>query len=260
MTEIAALKTVELTYGGRTVALADLPEYARFYRKLTAGQWEPQTLAAIARHAGPDTVVLDIGAWIGVTSFYAARTAKAVIAVDPDPQCLSILRALAQEEPKVTVVEGALSDRDRVTVNAVEGFGSSETSVLDIGDGASRPVPGLRMDDLFAKAGHFPVFAKIDIEGYEFVIPGEIARLAEKEVRAVQLAVHPQLFERTLSGYAVIRRLRTAVATWRLGRILARAFCPPRLVKYGGLASYIVRGVLCRKVPRGADFLYERRQ
>ena len=32
------MKTVEMTYAGRTVPLPDLPEYRKFYRKLAAGE------------------------------------------------------------------------------------------------------------------------------------------------------------------------------------------------------------------------------
>jgi FkbM family methyltransferase len=252
-------RTRNVTYHGRTVALADLPEYGKFYKKLTGGTWEPHTFEALARFLDRDTVAIDIGAWIGVTPFWTAQIAKAVVAVEPDPKCLAILEGLAAGQPNVTVLAGALSDRDSVCIHAVDAFGSSETSVLDIGDDGEATVGGIRLDEIMSHAGGAPVFVKIDIEGYEYLIGSELARLNGYEVRAIQLAVHPQLYEKCLGGPLVFRRLRTAFATWKLGRLFARSLSGPSLPKNAGLISYIVFGVILRRTPRGADFLFERR-
>ena len=256
-TEAPATRNV--TYFGRTVRLADLPEYAKFYRKLAAGAWEPHTFHALGRFLDRDTVAIDIGSWIGVTPFWSAQSAKSVVAVEPDPKCLAILRGLADGHPNVTVLAGALSDRDRVPIHAVDGFGSSETSVLDIGDGGTAVAGGLRMDEIMRHAKGSPALVKIDIEGYEYVIGEELARLNRHSVRAIQLAVHPQLYERCLSGSRLWRRLRTACATWRLGRLFSRSMSGPALPKNRNLGSYILFGVILRRVPKGADFLFESR-
>jgi len=80
-----------------------------------------------------DTVVLDIGAWIGVPPFWTAQIAKHVIAVEPDPKCPEILRALAPRYPNVTIIEAALATDPEVKIYAKGRFGSSGTSVLSIG-------------------------------------------------------------------------------------------------------------------------------
>jgi hypothetical protein len=125
------------TYAGPTIALADLPEYAKVYERLATGKWEPHTFEALRRCVNEDTVVLDIGAWIGVTPFWTAQIAKQVIAVEPDPKCLEILRALAPRYPKVTVIEAALATEPAVKIHAKGRFGSSGTSVLTIGNAES---------------------------------------------------------------------------------------------------------------------------
>lgn len=253
------LPTREIRYAGRTVTLADLPEYRKFYAKLTAGTWEPHTFEVFSRYLDEDTVAVDIGSWIGVTPFWAAQVAKAVVAVDPDPKCIRILKGLAAGCTKVSVLEGALSPRSSVDIHAVEGFGSSETSVLSIGGDACVAARGLTLDAIMVHANGAPCFVKIDIEGYEYLIVKEISRLQDHHVRAVQLAVHPQLYERSLSGGRIGRRLRVASATWRLGRAIRLSFSSPKLVKYSGLAIYIAFGILFRGTPRGADFVFERR-
>jgi FkbM family methyltransferase len=249
-------KTIDVRYAGHTVRLADLPEYQKFYRKLAAGRWEPHTFEALSRFLDRDTVLIDIGAWIGVTPFFAAGIAKAVVAVDPDPKCIAILKRLASGHDNVTVLEGALSDRASVTVHAVDGFGSSETSVLDLAEGESAQVSGLSIDEIMRHAGGSPVFVKIDIEGYEFVIAEELARLAASPVKALQIAVHPQLYARSRSGGAIASRLRAACATWKLARRFRGRFSGPTLVQYPGLLTYILFGVVFRAKPRGADFLF----
>jgi FkbM family methyltransferase len=252
------MKTVKISYAGRTVELPDLPDYRKFYGKLAAGTWEPHTFKVLARNLDRDTVYIDIGAWIGVTPFWACKAAKAVIAIEPDPQCLGILRALAPAHANVTVLEGALSQDKQVTIHAVDGFGSSETSILDIGGGESAVAPGITVNEIMRHAGSSPAFVKIDIEGYEFAAIGEIAKLRNYRVRGLQLAVHPQLFEKSLTGNRVWRRLRTAWKVWRLSRVIGGLFPAPTMAKYKSVSSYLVYGILFREQPRGADFVFER--
>ena len=252
------MKTRLITYAGQTVALPDLPRYAKFYTKLAAGTWEPRSFAVLGRNLNADTTYLDIGAWIGVTPFWAAGLAARVIAVEPDPACREILRALAPNHPNLTLLEGALSPEKHVTINAVEGFGSSESSLLAIGTGDQDTARGWRMTEILALAGAGPVFAKIDIEGYEYLVPSELAVLLSADLTGLQLAVHPELYARTLAGPALWRRWRAAFATWRLARLFAPRFGPPTIHKHASLLSYLVFGVLLQPKPRGTDLVFER--
>lgn len=252
------VKTRTVTYAGRTVALPDLPRYAKFYTKLASGTWEPRTFAILGRNLTPATTYLDIGAWIGVTPFWAAGLAGKVIAVEPDPASREILRALAPAHPNLTLLEGALSPDAQVTINAVDGFGSSESSLLAIGTGARDSARGWRMTEILALAGPGPVFAKIDIEGYEYLVPTELAGLLTADLTGLQLAVHPDLYARTLTGPAALRRLRAALATRRLARLFTPRFGAPKIHKHGSLLSYLLFGVLLRVKPRGTDLVFER--
>ena len=253
------MKSIDITYAGRTVALPDLSAYGKFYRKLVAGSWEPRTFEVLARNIDQDTVYVDIGAWIGVTPFWASKTARRVIAVEPDPKCCEILAALAPGYPNVTLLQGALSLGITATVHAVDDFGSSETSMLDIGDGESATVKGLAMEDIMPRASYDPVFVKIDIEGYEYLASGEIAKLIQYRLKGLQLAVHPQLFERSLRGGFLARRAKTLWRTWRLTNILGNFSPPPTIAKYSGVLNYLIFGILFCKKPKGADFLFERK-
>jgi FkbM family methyltransferase len=250
------MQTVDITYAGQTVALPDLPEYAKVYARLANGKWEAHTFEALRRCVNADTVVLDIGAWIGVTPFWAAQIAKQVIAVEPDPKCLEILRALAPRHPNVTVIEAALATGPEVKIHAKGWFGSSGTSALGIGTAGSTTVRGVTMDELLARVEDRPVFAKIDIEGFEFVIPREIAKLRQCALRGVQISLHPRLYEKSLRGPVVLRRIKAIWDTWRLVSYLQSQLGSGMLADGRALWRYLFYDVLLGTRYRFAEMLF----
>lgn len=250
------MKTIDLTYAGETVTLADLPEYAKFYRKLTSGSWEPRTFAVLGRMLNPQVTYVDIGAWIGVTPFWAAKRAKRVVAVEPDPKCRKILDSLGSSRPSFTLLAGALSPEKSLKINAVDSFGSSETSALGIGNGQSEIVRGLTIAEIMREAGPGPCFVKIDIEGYEYEIADEITKLAEYDLVGLQLAIHPQLYEKTLKGPKIWRRLRVLHATRKLMRLFPNMHNEVPVGRYPSLAAYLWQGVWARPEPKGTDLVF----
>ncbi|WP_119387837.1 FkbM family methyltransferase [Taklimakanibacter lacteus] len=251
------MNVLDITYHGETVTLADLPEYRKFYGKLTSGVWEPKTFRTLSDQLSPDITYIDIGGWIGVTPFWASRRARRVIVVEPDPKCHAVLKALLPRYPNVSLTECALSPKSCLTLNAVDDFGSSETSALDIGNkGCSVEVPGCSMGELLKKAGPGPVFVKIDIEGYEYKIADELRALDRAQVRGVQLAVHPALYEKSLAGLAPFRRGRTLLATLRLARLYRELERVAAVGKFSSLVTYLISGVGLTRSPRGADILF----
>jgi FkbM family methyltransferase len=257
----APMKVFDITYHGETVTLADLPEYRKFYGKLASGIWEPRTFRALSDQLGPDVTYIDIGGWIGVTPFWAAKRAKRVIVVEPDPKCRGILKALLPLYPNVTLAECALSPKSCLTLNGVEGFGSSETSALAIGEGCPTvTVEGCSMAELLNRAGPGPLVVKIDIEGYEYEIADELRRLDSDEIKGVQLALHPALYEKSLDGSFLFRRGKTLLATLRLARLYRRLERAAPVGIFPGLAAYLVRGVALRPCPKGADVLFLNRR
>ena len=250
------MKVFDITYHGETVTLADLPEYRKFYGKLKSGVWEPRTFRTLNDQLSPEVTYIDIGGWIGVTPFWAAKRAKRVIVVEPDPKCRVILKALLPRYNNVTLTECALSSKSCLTLNAVEDFGSSETSALAIGDGPSVEVKGCSMAQLLKEAGPGPVFVKIDIEGYEYKIENELKALDTDQVTGVQLAVHPALYERTLAGFRPFRRGRTLAATLRLAGLYSKLVRVAAAGKFPSLMAYLASEVAFRPCPRGADLLF----
>ena len=250
------MDSIDITYFGRTVSFPDLPRYRKFYARLKAGTWEPATFEVLKENVDSSTIYVDIGGWIGATPFWAAGQARQVIVVEPDPVCLDILKTYAPRYPNLTLLEGALALDSEVDLHEVDWFGSSESSLLESGGGKATRVKGLRVADIMKSAGSGPIFVKIDIEGYEYAAASEIARFSDYDLRGVQLAVHPQLLEKTLRGSIITRRLRTAIATWRLGRVFAKTLGTARPRHYGSFLGYCLFGVLLKRVPKHTDFVF----
>src|SRR5450432_1471861 len=95
-----------ITYFGRSVTFPHLPDHAAFFEKLAAERWDGGGLFRfLSRYVDEKTTYIDVGAWLGVSPFWAAQRAKSVIAVEPDPVCIRALRAMQQlNEAPVTVI------------------------------------------------------------------------------------------------------------------------------------------------------------
>jgi FkbM family methyltransferase len=250
------VKTRLVKYFGQTIALPDFPEYDKFYRKLEAGKWEPNTFRTLHEYLDEATVFIDIGGWIGVTALWASRFAKRVIVVEPDPRCAEILSLLCAGRSDIIVLEQAFSDEPSVILHEIDGFGSSETTPLDIAVGEQRIAPGVTAGTIVSHARGEKIFVKIDIEGYEYRIGAEIAKFANYDLRGLQCALHPQLYERSIPGNRLSRRLKTFIATANLAHLRPDLFAVPPRAKYASMLSYLLFGVLFRAVPKGTDLLF----
>lgn len=118
----------------------------------------------------PGETWIDLGAMIGAFSAYAlsVRGAARVIAVEPDPYHVNILRLNAN---KADIVEGAvvLDDRKTVTLNRNDKRGNTwRNSIMREWQGGSKvEVPAIHFAWLLGYAGGKDVCLKIDIEGME---------------------------------------------------------------------------------------------
>jgi FkbM family methyltransferase len=109
-------------------------------------------------------VIVDAGANIGAASlwFLNKYPQAAVVAVEPEPGNLSILRKNADNQSRLFVLAAA--------IGSTEGFVSVKNEGLSWGAQTSRAkhgVPIVTMADAFRTAQGCPFIAKIDIEGFE---------------------------------------------------------------------------------------------
>lgn len=119
---------------------------------------------------------LDIGAWIGPNTIYAARKARKVVAVEPDPVAFSFLKknVSINNFENVLLIEKAFSSKEQVTINPYVELGDSMTRVIDFSEQNSETIFGIGIDEL-ARIGDYSLI-KIDIEGYESVVIPEFEK------------------------------------------------------------------------------------
>ncbi len=190
--------------------------YDNFWRKATAGRWEPATFEAIRRCVDADTVVLDIGAWIGPTVLYEARRARRVEAFEPDPKSAEMLRRNLALNPaeaaKVTVHEKAVwTEAGQRTMGNPNAPGDSMSSLLETAAPHAWTVDCIAADSLAALVEpEAKLFVKMDVEGAEYDILPALAPLFDRPQVAVLIAFHPHVVERQRPRFAHTRRMTRA--------------------------------------------------
>jgi FkbM family methyltransferase len=160
------------------------PAFAALQPSLDVYYGDPERDAAMdalyARFVRPGALAFDIGSHVGDRIASFRRLGARVVALEPQPLCARAIRALYADDPGVTVVEAACSDRPgRLTLRinsanptvstastgfiaAAGGAGGWEGQVWD----AEVDVACTTLDGLIARYGE-PAFAKVDVEGFE---------------------------------------------------------------------------------------------
>jgi FkbM family methyltransferase len=136
--------------------------------------------ALYARFVGPGALAFDIGSHVGDRIGSFRRLGARVVALEPQPLCARAIRTIYADDPEVTLIEAACSNRPgRLTlrvnsanptvstasaefIGAADGAGGWEGQVWD----AEIEVACTTLDALIAQFGA-PAFAKLDVEGFE---------------------------------------------------------------------------------------------
>lgn len=165
-----------------------------FWDKVDAGSWEPETQAFLAERIRPETVFIDLGAWIGPTTLIAASLGARVVAFEPNPDAREIMRR--------SVEASGLADRVLLVPNAI--WKHSGTEALSVGrasSGASLIVKRRRHSsvpveckqaaflDQFIVPG--VALIKMDIEGAEYDVLSDVADVALPRKADILVSTHP---------------------------------------------------------------------
>lgn len=233
--------------GGRVIFKT--PNRLSLARVQTLYSKEPHTIAWLNGLA-EESVLLDVGANIGLYSLYAATARRCrVFAFEPESQNYGLLNRNIQAnglDDRITAFPCALSDRvglDRLYLSGFEtgaschSFGAQVDFNLRERDSSFAQGCASWTLDAAVAAGALPVprYIKIDVDGFEHkVIAGARATLAGAGVAELLIEVNPQLAEH----HAMVEDL--AVLGFRHDPAQARAASRPE-GPFAGVGEWLFR-------------------
>lgn len=171
------------------------PYHSKFWRKASAGTWEPETFRVLRSHLHRDRDYLDIGAWIGPTVLYAARHARHVWCFEPDPRAFRHLAWNIELNglDNVSALPVALSGETGIARMASFGgeTGDSMTSLLNPQGNGGFAAVTLAWDTFRAQTDLSAVsLVKMDIEGAEFSVLPALIPWLQQQKPALYLSTH----------------------------------------------------------------------
>lgn len=164
------------------------------------GVYDDPFMRFVARELRQGDVAVDVGANIGLFTLqmaHAVRSTGRVIALEPNPKCVSLLRdslymnqmrGLTAEVIVHQLAAGTTSEVRLLHANPVHrGMGTLNASAVGDGDTESFSVDVVRLDDLLASVP-FVRLIKIDVEGSEYeVLAGMTRIIDEHRVQLIDL-------------------------------------------------------------------------
>ena len=159
----------------RSGSLAEITENDHLQLLLYyCGEFEPQCVELMKKHIGADSIVLDVGANIGVYTIEAAKAVGAkgrVVAIEASPGHIKTLKknVALNGFQNVNIVSSAVGEAEGVaTLTLPDGANRGMFTLGTVAGSISTTVNIRRIDDILKEHGIETVnFIKMDIEGSE---------------------------------------------------------------------------------------------
>jgi FkbM family methyltransferase len=182
--ELLDLLELEIARDSRLATLRGDPALATLHRSLDVyygdAPRDGSMDALYALFVKPGDLAFDIGSHVGDRIGAFRRCGARVVALEPQPDCARVIRAIYQGDRHVTVVESACGPKPgKLTLHinsANPTVTTASTGFVKAADGAEGwegqtwdraiEVPVTTLDALIAAHGK-PAFVKIDVEGFE---------------------------------------------------------------------------------------------
>lgn len=162
--------------------------HVQYWNYIAEGKWEKETFRIIDAFTKETSTLLDLGAWAGPISLYAASQCKQVIAFEPDPAVFYQLEQNVKLNPKLShkikCFPYALAEESaKHRLFARKKYGESSTSLLQRSrDKLSDEIcESISLENFILQEKISRIdFIKMDIEGYEFKVLPQLKPALEK--------------------------------------------------------------------------------
>ena len=205
--DVSLMRKMLVQRGGLTFWVGKSLLHRRFW---TLTDWEENTYRIMKHLLRDDKSFIDLGAWIGPTTLFAAQLARHVYAIEPDPIALRYLcRNLELNQGlagRVTVVDACIGQTDGIVRLGMSHFpGDSGSSLLLGSKRASWPVKSIRFDRFVREYRINDCnFVKMDIEGAEFLVLPTMGNFLSAERPTLCLSLHPRMSENPETDFRAV--------------------------------------------------------